>query len=76
MRKPPDGHLESRLRVMAEKPSNRRLPTQETQPKGKDDKGRPAKPETIPVPKRGEFFGNLKRVAEAPEKSGGEHSEQ
>lgn len=39
-------------------------PTQKTQPKGKDDEGKPAKPETIPVPKRGEFFGALKKVSQ------------
>jgi len=40
-----------------------RQPTQETQPKGKDDEGKPAKPEAIPVPKRGEFFRDLTRLA-------------
>jgi len=48
---------------MAEKAPNDRLPTQETQPKGRDDEGKPAKPERIPVPKRGEFFRSLNRVA-------------
>ncbi len=38
-------------------------PTQKTQPKGKDAEGKPAKPEAIPVPKRGEFLGALKKVA-------------
>ena len=38
-------------------------PTQKTQPKGKDEKGKPAKPETIPVPKRSEFFRDLAKVS-------------
>jgi len=38
-------------------------PTQPTQPYGKDDEGKPAKPETIPVPTRGEFFRDLKKLA-------------
>jgi hypothetical protein len=37
-------------------------PTQETQPKGTDEKGKPAKPETIPVPTRGEVFRDLKKL--------------
>jgi len=37
--------------------------TQQTQPKGKDDEGKPAKPETIPVPKRREFESNLRKLA-------------
>ncbi len=40
-------------------------PTQETQPKGKDDEGKPAKPVTIPVPTRGEFFRDLDKLAKA-----------
>ena len=36
---------------------------QKTRPYGKGDQGEPAKPETIPVPKRGEFFRSLNRVA-------------
>jgi hypothetical protein len=51
------------VRRVAAEPSK---PTQKTQPKGKDDEGKPAKPETIPVPKRGEFFGDLAKVAAAP----------
>lgn len=38
-------------------------PTQKTRPRGKDAEGNPAKPETIPVPTRGEFFGDLEKVA-------------
>lgn len=45
---------------MAAEPSE---PTQETQPKGKDAQGKPAKPETIPVPKRGEFERDLDKLA-------------
>jgi hypothetical protein len=37
-------------------------PTQETQPKGTHEKGKPAKPETIPVPTRGEVFRDLKKL--------------
>jgi hypothetical protein len=51
---------------MADKPGAE--PTQQTQPKGKDAEGEPAKPETIPVPKRGEFFRDLKKVAEPDSK--------
>jgi hypothetical protein len=40
--------------------------TQQTQPKGKDAEGKPAKPETIPVPKRGEFMRDLEKVAGKP----------
>ncbi|MDQ3091306.1 MAG: hypothetical protein M3R46_06500 [Actinomycetota bacterium] len=47
---------------MAAEPSE---PTQETQPKGKDDEGKPAKPVTIPVPTRGEFFRDLDKLAKA-----------
>jgi hypothetical protein len=42
-------------------------PTQKTQPKGKDEKGQPAKPETIPVPMRDVFVRNLKKIADKPE---------
>ena len=37
-------------------------PTQKTWPRGKDAEGKPAKPETIPVPTRGEFFRDLKEA--------------
>jgi hypothetical protein len=40
-------------------------PTQQTQPKGKDAEGKPAKAETIPVPTRGEFFRDLSKLARA-----------
>ncbi len=42
----------------------REEPTQKTQPRGKDAEGKPAKPETIPVPTRGEFFRDLKKLAQ------------
>lgn len=38
-------------------------PTQKTRHRGKDAKGKPAKPETIPVPTRGEFFRDLEKLA-------------
>ncbi len=38
-------------------------PTQKSRPRGKDAAGKPAKPETIPVPTRGEFFRDLKKLA-------------
>jgi hypothetical protein len=41
-------------------------PTQETQPKDKDENGKPAKPETIPVPKRGEFERDLEKLMGKP----------
>lgn len=40
-------------------------PTQKTQPKGKDDEGKPAKPATIPVPTRGEVFRDLDKLAKS-----------
>lgn len=46
-------------------------PTQKTQPRGKDAEGKPAKPETIPVPTRGEFFRDLKRLAESSKRPSG-----
>ena len=39
-------------------------PTQKTQPRGKAAEGKPAKPETIPVPTRGEVFRDLKKLAQ------------
>ena len=39
---------------------------QKTRPYGKGDQGEPAKPETIPVPKRGAFFRDLEKVATKP----------
>ncbi len=53
---------------MAAEPSE---PTQKTQPKGKDDEGKPAKPETIPVPKRGEFFRDLEKIAKSEKSAEG-----
>jgi len=41
-------------------------PTQKTRPRGKDAEGKPAKPETIPVPTRGEFERNLEKLAGKP----------
>jgi hypothetical protein len=42
--------------------------TQKTQPKGKDKRtGQPAKPLEIPVPKRDEIEGLLKRAAQNKE---------
>lgn len=38
-------------------------PTQKTRPRGKDAEGKPAKPETIPVPTREEFFRDLSKLA-------------
>jgi hypothetical protein len=43
-------------------------PTQKTRPRGKDAEGKPAKPETIPVPTRGEVLRDLKRLAEPSER--------
>jgi hypothetical protein len=45
--------------------THKREPTQKTQPKGKDEKGKPAKPVTIPVPTRGEVFRDLDKLAKA-----------
>ena len=52
-----------RMSRSRKKPENE--PTQQTRPKGHDAEGKPAKPETIPVPKRGEFFRDLKRLADS-----------
>ncbi len=44
--------------------ADERKPTQKTQPKGIDKKtGKPYEPIEIPVPKRGEIEGMLKRAA-------------
>ena len=44
-------------------PERKEEPTQQTQPKGKDEDGKPHPPVEIPVPRR-EFFDQLlKRVA-------------
>jgi hypothetical protein len=48
-------------------PGEAEQPAQQTQPKGKDAQGKPAKPETIPVPTRGEFFRDLKKVTKTGE---------
>jgi hypothetical protein len=41
-------------------------PTQQTQPKGRDEKGDPAKPVDIPVPKRSEFDKLLAKAEKPP----------
>lgn len=46
----------------------KREPTQRTQPKGRDDKGEPAKPIDIPVPKRSEFDRLLAKAEKPPKK--------
>ncbi len=46
---------------MASKPDKTEL-AQETRPYGKDDEGKPTKPETIPVPTRGEFLRGLQKL--------------
>lgn len=48
---------------MSRSRKKREPPTQQTQPRGKDAEGKPAKPETIPVPTRGEVFRDLKKLA-------------
>ncbi len=45
---------------MADKPNKRSL-AREGEPSEKTEKGL-----EVPIPKRGEFFGNLKKVAKAP----------
>lgn len=42
---------------------DKREPTQRTQPKGKDESGKPNEPVEIPVPKRKDFDSLLKRAA-------------
>ena len=45
-------------------------PTQKTRPYGTDAEGNPAKAETIPVPTRGEFFRDLKKLAKPDGRAG------
>lgn len=45
-----------------------REPTQPTQPKGKDEKGRPHSPVEIPVPKRSTFDKLLGKAAKPSKK--------
>jgi hypothetical protein len=49
-------------------PQHPQEPKQKTQPRGTDDKGEPAKPIEIPVPKRGTFDKLVKRAAKRPSK--------
>jgi hypothetical protein len=48
--------------------ADEREPTQQSQPQGKDEKGKPAKPMDIPVPKRSEFDRLLKKAEQPPKK--------
>jgi hypothetical protein len=46
------------------------LKTQQTQPKGKDKDGNPAKPVEIPVPKVSTFRAAIRKVAQPVKPSG------
>lgn len=48
--------------------ANERPPHQKSQPKGRDDKGEPAKPMDIPVPKRSEFDRLLGKAEKPPKR--------
>lgn len=54
--------------------ADKREPKQKTRPKGWDDRGNPAEPVEIPVPKRKDFESLLKRAIDPPAK-GRKHSD-
>jgi hypothetical protein len=55
-------------------PEQEPTPTQQTKPRGKDERGEPAKPVEIPVPKRSAWERVLSRAARVPDQAG--HDEQ
>jgi len=52
-------------------PEHEPTPTQQTQPKGRDEQGEPAKPVEIPVPRRSAWERVLRRASRTDAESDG-----